>query len=55
LHPTLHYLVEGGKIAKINSAMEEANAMQHLTHCYSDGQMKNIPWLLTEQESDVLK
>jgi hypothetical protein len=29
--------------------------MQHLTHSYSDGQPTNLPWLLTEQESDVVK
>ena len=29
--------------------------MQYLINCYSDGKLTNLPWLLTEQESDVVK
>ena len=29
--------------------------MQHLTHFYGSGNLTNIPWLLTEQESTIVK
>jgi hypothetical protein len=43
------------KIVKVISGIEEAKVMQNLTHSYSDGQLTNIPWLLIEKESDVVK
>ena len=44
------------KIAKIISEIEEANAMQHLIHLYSNRhEPTNLPWLLKEQQSEVVK
>ena len=44
-----------GKKSKVISSIEESNIMQHLTHFYHDRNPTNLPWLLTDQESDIVK
>ena len=42
-------------IAKIISEIQESNTLQHLNHFYSSGNSMNLPWLLREKESVVVK
>ena len=46
---------QGEKKSKVISSIEESNIMQHLTHFYHDRNPTNLPWLLTDQESDIVK
>ena len=43
------------KNAKVISDIQDSNSLQHLTHSYGNGNSTNLPWLLTEQESSVVK
>ena len=44
-----------GKFDKVISDIEQVNIMQHLTQCYSDGKLANLPWLLPKKKIDVVK